>query len=108
MTDHTERQLRDRETALLAELRARRSASERQAALITGDDIDEATSGAPGVPQTVSELQAQVALYRAPRTAGTNSERQARALQGIDPGEETERERKRRLISEAFNRSVGR
>ncbi|WP_295785915.1 hypothetical protein [uncultured Microbacterium sp.] len=104
MTDHTERQL-DREAALLAELRARRSASERQAALITGDDIDEAASGAPGVPQTASGLQAQVALYRAQRAAGTPSERQALAAQGIDPGEETERERKRRLIRAAWNRN---
>lgn len=108
MTDHTERQLKDREAALLAELRARRSASERQAALITGDDIDEAASGAPGVPQTVSELQALAARYRAQRGPGTNSERQARAILHTDVGEETERDRKRRLIRAAWNRNFRR
>ncbi len=108
MADRTARHLKAREAALLAELRARRSASEKQAALITGDGDEETAYEAYSGPLSTSERQARAALHSgAQRTDGTTSERQSRAARGIDPGEESDYDRKRRLIREAFNRSEG-
>lgn len=107
MTDRTTRQLKAREAALLAELRARRSNDEKQAALITGDDLelDGDVSGASRDSLSTSERQAAMAIARTTDYSGSNSERQARAALGVDPSVETEEERKRRRIREAFNRS---
>lgn len=108
MADRTARDLKAREAALLAELRARRSASEKQAALITGDGDDETAYEAQSGSLSATERQVRAVLNSGTeRTAGTTSERQSRAARGIDPGEESEYDRKRRLIREAFNRSEG-
>lgn len=108
MSDRSTRQLKAREAELLAQLRARRSASEKQAALITGDDFeepDENVSEAHSDPESASKRQAAMATARSRDYGGTSSERQARAALGVDPGVETEHEQKRRRIREAFNRS---
>ncbi|WP_144833026.1 hypothetical protein [Microbacterium sp. BH-3-3-3] len=107
MIDRSTRQLKAREAALLAELRSRRSNDEKQAALIAGDDLElnEDVSEASSDSLSTSERQAAMAIARTTDYSGTNSERQARAALGVDPGVETDLERKRRRIREAFNRS---
>lgn len=102
MTSREERRLIKRERELLETLAARRTPSQRQADMATGR-AEHAEEDANGVSAT--ERQARAALHSgAERTAGTTSERQSRAARGIDPGEESDYDRKRRLIREAFNR----
>ncbi|WZH35467.1 MAG: hypothetical protein PIR02_11845 [Microbacterium enclense] len=105
MTTREERKLLKREAQLLDALAARRSTSQRQADMATGRtpevDLDDGDNGSA----STSERQAAMAIRAgAPRNGESSSVRQSRAALDIDPGEETERERKRRLIREGFAR----